>query len=446
MPFFVMKRRFLLLILHCASKKCKILIEVKKYGKDKRRNQMKKRYLLAVVILLFAFNINAFASEETPQRNVNECLDVAIEIIEEYLMTVNESQEFYTTIDTDITSDLQEYLNVKSIVDSYIIEKINGEKENYMISYKLLNSFQDKNKVFLDILITATFNYMDLSDVESGYSKLSRVEFTIVDDEYILSDWFTEFDTFDEKIRVSSRARNLSEITLNDFNGIDSINSSLYDDVKIEIISYFENDEHILTEQDFALGVESKNVVQARAALINRTNVKNYALNYAKSSAPSSGRSGVYYYDFSQISGNWDCTNFVSHCLLAGGATPYKQSSGNGWYYNSLSDRSASWSGVPNLYNFLTTNTTKGPSGWGNSYALFNPNSNYPCNEGDIIQFYNGSVWRHSSIVTGWYMNGSLMGALATGRSGVGQYNYNQKAEEIYAGYSKRCIVLSYNY
>lgn len=41
--------------------------------------------------------------------------------------------------------------------------------------------------------------------------------------------------------------------------------------------------------------------------------------NYDKSS-PTSSTLSVSYYDFSQISGTFDCTNFASHALLAGGA------------------------------------------------------------------------------------------------------------------------------
>jgi hypothetical protein len=52
------------------------------------------------------------------------------------------------------------------------------------------------------------------------------------------------------------------------------------------------------------------------------------------------------YYDFENIGG--DCTNFVSQCLYAGAGimnyTPVY-----GWYFNSLSDRTASWSGVEYL-------------------------------------------------------------------------------------------------
>ena len=58
------------------------------------------------------------------------------------------------------------------------------------------------------------------------------------------------------------------------------------------------------------------------------------------------------FYDFENIGG--DCTNFASQCIYAGAGimnfTPVM-----GWYYNSPSDRTASWSGVEYLYNFLAS-------------------------------------------------------------------------------------------
>ena len=66
------------------------------------------------------------------------------------------------------------------------------------------------------------------------------------------------------------------------------------------------------------------------------------------------------YGDFSNLGG--DCSNFISQALLAGGAvmnyTPH-----TGWYYRSLNDRAAAWTGVPYLFTFLTTNKGRGPFG-----------------------------------------------------------------------------------
>lgn len=90
--------------------------------------------------------------------------------------------------------------------------------------------------------------------------------------------------------------------------------------------------------------------------------MSSYAYDNASKVSPSSGDGITPYYDFSLITGNHDCTNFISHCLLAGGAS--KNVSANGWYYNTLSDRTPSWSNVNYLHNFLVRNSsTRGPKG-----------------------------------------------------------------------------------
>lgn len=81
------------------------------------------------------------------------------------------------------------------------------------------------------------------------------------------------------------------------------------------------------------------------------------------------------YYDFERIGG--DCTNFASQCILAGARvmnfTPVM-----GWYYRNLADRTASWSGVEYLYNFLVNNQGVGPYAHEVSRAEARP--------GDIVQ------------------------------------------------------------
>lgn len=182
---------------------------------------------------------------------------------------------------------------------------------------------------------------------------------------------------------------------------------------------------------------------------LNRTNMVTWANNNCTKSSPVSGNSSISsYYDFSQISNAYDCTNFVSHALLAGGAVKYDTNatgiSGSGWYYRSLNNRSSSWSGVTNLYSFLTTNTTKGPVGKYLSYSdIYAPSGNFPYQSGDILQFHSGSVWRHSTVITGYIsINGSSnnLEAIVTGRSAKNSYNKNQRQSEIYSGKSRRVI------
>lgn len=85
----------------------------------------------------------------------------------------------------------------------------------------------------------------------------------------------------------------------------------------------------------------------------NRKKAIEYATKWAYKRNPR-------YYNFDDIGG--DCTSFVSQCIYAGaGIMNYKKHIG--WYYNSASDRTASWSGVEFLYSFLIKNKGIGPKG-----------------------------------------------------------------------------------
>ena len=59
------------------------------------------------------------------------------------------------------------------------------------------------------------------------------------------------------------------------------------------------------------------------------------------------------FYDFSSLGG--DCTNFASQCIYAG-AKIMNYTPVYGWFYKNLNDRTASWTGVEYLYNFLVNN------------------------------------------------------------------------------------------
>lgn len=85
----------------------------------------------------------------------------------------------------------------------------------------------------------------------------------------------------------------------------------------------------------------------------NKAKAKEYAKKWAYNRNPR-------YYNFDNIGG--DCTSFVSQCIHAGsGIMNYTKDIG--WYYNSVNDRSPSWSGVEFLYKFLINNKGVGPRG-----------------------------------------------------------------------------------
>lgn len=95
------------------------------------------------------------------------------------------------------------------------------------------------------------------------------------------------------------------------------------------------------------------------------------------------------YYDFSAIGG--DCTNYASQCIYAGSGmmnfTPIM-----GWYYRSSTDRTASWSGVEYLYQFLVKNKSVGPYGHLVTMSEAEP--------GDIVQLGTvGGGFYHSPVI-----------------------------------------------
>lgn len=95
------------------------------------------------------------------------------------------------------------------------------------------------------------------------------------------------------------------------------------------------------------------------------------------------------YYNFDLIGG--DCTNFASQCIYAG-SNIMNYDKIKGWYYNSVNDRSPSWTGVEFLYKFLTTNKGVGP--YGREVAQ------YEIQLGDIIQLsFDNSSYTHNLVV-----------------------------------------------
>ena len=110
------------------------------------------------------------------------------------------------------------------------------------------------------------------------------------------------------------------------------------------------------------------------------------------------------YFDFEHLGG--DCTNFASQCIYAGSGvmiyTPVMC-----WYYNSASDRTPSWSGVPYLYQFLVKNKSVGPYAAETSRSGVEP--------GDIVQLGNQNGYYHSPVVV----------AVADGRIFVAAHTYD---------------------
>lgn len=174
---------------------------------------------------------------------------------------------------------------------------------------------------------------------------------------------------------------------------------------------------------------------------LNKSAMARWAVANCSKAKPTSGNPNVLpdYYDFSLISDSYDCTNFVSHAVLAGGATmSYSGSPSSGWYFSGLNYRSYSWSGVVSFYEFLVGNTGTGPFGVDTELC------GSGCEIGDIIQFFNGTVWRHSTVITGFAEQDRIAKRepLVTGRTAPGVFNLNQPQSTVYPGERRRVIHL----
>jgi hypothetical protein len=130
---------------------------------------------------------------------------------------------------------------------------------------------------------------------------------------------------------------------------------------------------------------------------------RNRAIEYAKRWALSRN---PLFYDFTGGGGN--CTNFVSQCLLSGSLT-MNPTDTFGWYYSSLEDRSPSWTGVREFYEFML--------GIGD-FSPKNDRIGPFCSEvekenvelGDVVQLANSrGQFYHSLIVTGFGRGGEIL-------------------------------------
>jgi hypothetical protein len=115
----------------------------------------------------------------------------------------------------------------------------------------------------------------------------------------------------------------------------------------------------------------------------DRDKVLQYAHKWAYGRNPA-------YYDFENLGG--DCTNFASQCIFAGsGIMNYTYT--YGWYYINAYNRTASWTGVNYLYQFLVNN--KGPGPFAEEVDAADAEL------GDIAQisFSDSKLFDHSTVI-----------------------------------------------
>lgn len=102
--------------------------------------------------------------------------------------------------------------------------------------------------------------------------------------------------------------------------------------------------------------------------------------------------------DFTGQGGN--CTNFVSQCIFAG-APVMNYTETFGWYYISADERAPAWSGVDELYNFLTGAPDFVAQNKGYGPFASDARSSRKVEIGDVIQLANEEGrFYHSLIIS----------------------------------------------
>ncbi len=384
-------------------------------------------FMSTSTFVMAAGNINASNTSDLVNQ---QYVEMAKDLVENHIRNRDTGVAYVDAMCA--TEVVNEYLKTKGSIKIAESKQKGIERKNYEIETSLKDYNVDGDKTHLIITVRVSFNYVD--GIDSGYAK--PVDVLIDNNTHKIVDIYERSNGFDSVVRGG------------DFNILNELTRLSEADVIKSMQRYtpFE------VEND-VVNTSNKEDVNSKMATnsytwIDLDAVARYANNNYYKNQPSSGGSGVSYIDFyNPDNGSYDCTNFVSHALLAGGASVYDTGgsgiSSTGWYCRSSGNRSSSWTGVTNLYSFTTNNTTKGPGGYSTSYS--DPETDEWA-VGDIMQFKFDGSWGHSTVIGGiiFYENGTHS-PLVTGRTGDDWYNYQELPEDVNGSQSKRVLHL-YNW
>lgn len=330
----------------------------------------------------------------------------------------------YTSI--RLSDEVYEYLLGKIEIQNYVDRSLELFKKNYKVSCSVLDKCisADGKQFIIKLCVSASFEYINGgTDPFAAYSE----EVTVV------------YDTVEEKIISVLSDENYYDCSMNLF--LTQTNSTTIDDRKKKIIDAI--DEMRIKENQTQIANETINSSQQR---LNSSSIVSYAsANYNKVQ-PASGNGNVPYYDFATITNSYDCTNFISHCMLAGGAK--MNYSSNGWFYRSLSSRAPAWSSVNSFYSYIKSNTqTNTLGGTATSYSPTGAGWGI----GSVLQIQRegepSGVYSHSTVITGLITsNAKLVRNIAkiTWRTSSTKNGYNIPVSSAYPLEYKR-VILPYN-
>ena len=363
--------------------------------------------------------------------------DASVKIVQTIIALYHEKDlgesSSYKLNDDFLSDDIKQYLIEKIAVSGLSTKGYGTEKENYKIRVKLLESIQTGKNWYYSYQVETKFNLTRNSEVLT--TKSEQVEILYDPENGVIVDFYCPTNYYDMVVRdrYMGEGHSMSvKSTREPYSFTDESKrrlSSLNTDISNNIKSY-----NLPVEE--VANLANNNSRSLTATTINSTAVANYARNNYNEEYPESSIDGVDYFDFSEIQNSFDCTNFVSHALVAGGARMYDPGedgiSSVGWYFRDVDNRSNSWSGVPYLHDYLVNNEVANTAA-GNSYT-YTTNGAY-WGVGTVMQFKyaGGSRFRHSTIITlkERSSDGTRSYAYVTGRTNKVSFNNNEPAEDV---------------
>lgn len=328
--------------------------------------------------------------------------------------------------DGTFAADIASYLSDKMDVQQYVTQLYDTDKENYSAEVTLVeyNVSAKANIISMKYQVQTTYNYVGC-DFETTSSEIVEIQYDL--DEGCVVDMNVPMDYYDEFVRADQAAA--SRTSVNAEFALTPEVLAKQDEIKELIGARY-------ADVDSLPAVESVPSNVSRSSTLNNTAIVNWARNNYNKDQPTSGSSSISYYDFSEITNAYDCTNFVSHAILAGGAKMYDPGGSGigstGWYYRNVNNRSVAWAGVEYFYNYMTSNTRSNTAA-GQAY-LYSHNGAW-WSPGYVMQFnFDGTGgYDHSTIVTEkrYSSDGARCYAYVTGRTGDGVYNNNKSADEM---------------
>lgn len=400
----------------------------------------------SLFIVLFAFIILATCC-------VCVSADDGIDVDEAYTFATDFLTEYYYAANLFEDYDFTKYIQSDAFLD-YVNGLVESEQYaaiakgiDYINSYSTsftLRDYEEYDSFIKLIIRTDAYIRFRGANVNSHMRTPSHLIVGKIDGEYVLMDWIVVGDsTF-----LATRG-DLTTVSDPDFwnNASTEKNDVISNQHKYNVAEkqyWTDLKNSIATSANLNEVKEHKSDVSSNYA-IETDNSTPYAVLFLDKSAmvswaeanydrgqPVSGNMSIVpkYIDFHDISEtSWDCTNFASHALLAGGATVYSPTTipstivtdDSYWFFVNENIRSRTWSGVNDLYKFLTKNRIKGPMGVEMEYSHVY-NDAYAYSEGDLIQYYHKDWlrWSHTAIVSGFAPatdNSGGLEALVTYRS-----------------------------